>query len=115
MNNTQNGSAGFAASGGSANYIAVRCAVCGHKDGLRKDLFEAGDMRFFCDECDEWGTCKVEGGAESALVACCNERNEIAGMLQSVVGALQDGDPDKALTLGETFLQSLSERSATES
>lgn len=40
------------ASHGSAEYVRVRCVICGWEDGLRADLAAAGQMGIYCDKCD---------------------------------------------------------------
>lgn len=44
----------------TVRYIPVACIICGHKDELRSDLVEAGDMRFWCDQCEQGTVCAVE-------------------------------------------------------
>jgi len=42
----------------SVEYVPVRCTVCHWQDGLRGDLIIAGDLRFYCDKCDDWTSCE---------------------------------------------------------
>ena len=35
-------------------YIAVKCSVCKHEDGIAEELLHAGETRIFCDVCAVW-------------------------------------------------------------
>jgi hypothetical protein len=51
--------AGFAGAHGSAEYVRVRCVICGWEDDLRADLVAAGQMGFYCDKCDGAQVCEL--------------------------------------------------------
>lgn len=55
----------FAAPAGSAEYVRVRCVICGWEDGLRADLAAAGQMGIYCDRCD---------GAQASELISPNEK-----------------------------------------